>query len=64
MKEDLPFPESWEKGWQGHELAELRRLARLSFAEKLDCLEQAHGLVRQLQKAREQRGPVKEEDAP
>lgn len=35
----------WEEGWEGHQIALLRRLARLSFREKLDWLEEAHRLV-------------------
>ena len=39
----------WEEGWEGHELAQMRRMARLSMAEKLRWLEQAHGMVLHLQ---------------
>jgi len=31
----------WERGWDGHERAQLRRRARLSFIEKLAWLEEA-----------------------
>ena len=40
----------WEKGWEGHELDQLRRMAKLTLPQKLAWLEQAHRLVRQLQK--------------
>ena len=39
---------AWEKGWGGHERAQLRRLANLSLIEKLRWLEEAHDLVRHL----------------
>ena len=42
----------WEAGWEGHELAQRRRLAKLTLAEKLDWLEEAHRLVKRLQEAR------------
>lgn len=38
----------WERGWAGHELAQLRRLARLPLSQKLAWLEEAHRLVLQL----------------
>jgi hypothetical protein len=41
--------ETWEAGWDGHERQQLRRLAKWSLADKLDWLEGAHRLVRQLQ---------------
>jgi hypothetical protein len=31
----------WEKGWGGHEKAQLKRMARLSFQEKIKWLEDA-----------------------
>ncbi len=42
----------WERGWDGHERAQIRRLARLSFAEKLAWLEEAHRLVQVIEAAR------------
>lgn len=38
----------WERGWKGHEVAQLQRLARLTFAEKLRWLEEAARLVEQI----------------
>ncbi len=40
----------WEKGWEGHQGAQRRRLARLPLSEKLAWLEQAHAVVRHLQR--------------
>ncbi len=40
----------WEKGWDGHEQAQLLRFARLPLAEKLEWLEQAQRLAQQLNK--------------
>jgi hypothetical protein len=39
----------------GHEFEQLKRLARLSFQEKLAWLEEAHRLVRQIAEARQRR---------
>lgn len=38
----------WENGWDGHEQHQLRRLAELSLADKLEWLEEADRLVRHL----------------
>jgi hypothetical protein len=46
----------WEPGWEGHELAQRRRLAELTLAEKLDWLEEAHRLVKRLQEAQGKQG--------
>jgi hypothetical protein len=35
----------WEVGFEGHEKAQLSRLAGLSFAEKMKWLEEAHQMV-------------------
>ena len=51
----------WESGWQGHTLAQRRRLARLSLAEKLRWLEEAQRLVGHL---RGEGPPGKREDPP
>ena len=51
----------WEVGWDGHELAQRRRLASLTLAEKLDWLEAAHRLLKRLreaQGARDDAGPT------
>ncbi len=42
----------WERGWEGHELAQLQRMARLPLSQKLDWLEQAHDLVINMQRNR------------
>lgn len=39
---------AWEVGWEGHRLAQMQRLARLSLAEKLQWLEDAQKLVRHM----------------
>lgn len=40
----------WEVGWEGHERAQIRRMARLSLIEKLQWLEEAHRLVRHMRR--------------
>jgi hypothetical protein len=44
--------EIWESGFAGHETEQIRRLARLSFGEKLAWLEEAHRFVLEMEKAR------------
>ncbi|MCU0242546.1 MAG: hypothetical protein MUF51_09000 [Vicinamibacteria bacterium] len=41
-------PHEWERGFAGHETAQLRRMARLSLEEKLNWLEEAHRLAVQI----------------
>jgi len=50
----------WDEGFEGHSLAQLRRLARLSLAEKLEWLEQAQQTVEQLKRSRA--GEVRDAD--
>ena len=38
----------WESGWEGHSLAQRRRLARLTLIEKLEWLESAHRMALRL----------------
>jgi hypothetical protein len=51
--DDPDKTKGWDVGFDGHRRAQQRRLARMSFAEKLDWLEEAHELVKHLS-----RGPV------
>jgi len=56
MGESSPLDERvWESGWEMHTSLQRRRLAQLSFAEKLAWLEGAHELVEQLARARQPR---------
>jgi hypothetical protein len=43
----------WEAGWEGHQIAQRRRLARLPMTEKLRWLEEAHRLVLHLGRSRD-----------
>ena len=53
MAETNPLEERvWEAGWDEHARAQRRRLARLTFEEKLDWLEGAHQMVLMLQPKR------------
>ena len=45
MSEDVRDEREWERGWEGHERAQRRRMARLTLAEKLEWLESAQRLV-------------------
>ena len=40
--------DSWERGWEGHELSQLRRLAALPLREKIAWLEKAQVLARRV----------------
>ena len=42
----------WDVGWEGHSLAQLRRMAKLTLIEKLEWLEQAQRTVEQLNTSR------------
>ncbi len=42
----------WERRWDEHERLQLLRMAKLSLAQKLEWLEQAHRLVRQFESQR------------
>ena len=53
MNPDDPLTERcWEVGWDGHARAQRRRMARLTFSQKLDWLEEAHELVLHLARQR------------
>jgi len=42
MSDSDPFEErAWDRGWKGHRIAQLRRMAALPFSVKLDWLEDA-----------------------
>jgi len=43
----------WEQGWEDHEICQLRRMAKLTFGQKLQWLEEAHKLVMQIQALRQ-----------
>lgn len=63
MGESSPLDERvWESGWDDHTRAQRRRLAHLTFEEKLAWLEGAHEIVRQLQPKRP--WPGHDTDAP
>ena len=49
MSEDSDV-HAWESGWDGHERAQLLRMARLTLAEKLEWLEEAQSLVLELRR--------------
>lgn len=60
MPEDPRDEREWERGWEGHERAQRRRMARLTLAEKLEWLENAQRLVFHLRG--ERRGERSEPD--
>ena len=41
----------WDRGWEGHEREQLRRLAELPHADKLKWLEDAQHVVRHLSRS-------------
>jgi hypothetical protein len=50
MCTELTEPDDgWPRGWDGHERAQRRRIARLTLSEKLEWLEQAYRVARHLQ---------------
>ena len=44
----------WESGWEGHELAQMRRLAKLSLEQKIRWLESAQEMVQGMQPSRQE----------
>ena len=42
--------DGWERGWDGHEKAQLLRMARLSFEEKIKWLEEAQEVIQAMQR--------------
>jgi hypothetical protein len=54
-KQDTTLPE-WPLGWEQHELDQLRRMAKLTLAEKLEWLEVAHAVVLRLARDRKTTG--------
>ena len=58
MPDDAPPEQAvWPKGWEGHRRAQLLRMARLPFSQKLDWLDQANRLVRHIQQHRSRSKP-------
>ena len=55
MPDDKIYSERlWEKGWGGHEKAQLVRMSRLSFREKISWLENAQEVMLRLSKGQNQ----------
>jgi hypothetical protein len=52
----------WEQDWAGHELAQMRRMARMPLSEKLAWLEEAHRLVEQMR--HQHHGPTRPTRSP
>ena len=53
---DVPEEErAWDRGWDEHKRAQLRRLARLPLWEKLAWLEEAQRIARHLGRQRPER---------
>jgi len=45
----------WERGWEGHKRAQLLRLSRVSFREKLEWLEEAQEMVEEFKRQQGQK---------
>ncbi len=48
INKNISGKQIWEKGWDGHEKAQLKRMARLSFQEKIMWLEEAQEVLNSL----------------
>jgi hypothetical protein len=57
--ERRPCDPEWPRGFDEHSLAQRRRMAQLPLSEKLRWLEEAHEIVRQLERGRDERKPGK-----
>ena len=51
MNSKLPEEHGWERGWDGHERAQRRRLAKLPLIAKLEWLEEAQRVIEHLRRA-------------
>ncbi len=47
---------AWERGWEGHERAQLRRWAAIPFREKLRGIEEMRRLADEIARRRRERG--------
>jgi hypothetical protein len=56
---ELDQERHWERVWDGHELAQMRRLARLPLSEKLLWLEEAQRLVDQLRQQNQKSAQIR-----
>jgi hypothetical protein len=52
-RSDLLNERIWEVGWEGHEIAQRRRMAALSLEQKIHWLESAQRLTLHLKKQRD-----------
>jgi len=54
MNQKLPEHEDrrWESGWDDHQLQQMLRLSKLTLAEKIAWLEEAHNMVLHMQRSR------------
>ncbi len=50
----------WEVGWEGHELAQMKRMAGLTLRQKIEWLEDAQRLVERIRSA----GPPSDDALP
>ncbi len=51
MTIDTSDARRWEAGWKGHELAQLKRLSKLTLEQKIRWLESAQEMVHTMQAA-------------
>lgn len=49
----------WERGWDGHERAQRRRLSKLPLAAKLQWLEEAQRIVEHLRRGKRKSSQTK-----
>ena len=47
---DYESKQVWERGWDGHEKAQLKRMSKLSLREKIKWLEEAQEMLENLAK--------------
>jgi hypothetical protein len=52
----------WDVGWEGHSLAQLRRMARLPLSEKIAWLEEAQRLATRLAAGKRSETPRREDE--
>ena len=51
-EQDHRLERLWERGWDGHEKAQLLRMSQLSFLDKIKWLEETQELLQNIQELR------------
>ena len=56
MSSDHVPEHEWERGWEGHERSQRRRLSKLPLSQKLQWLEEAQQVIENLRRSKRESG--------